>query len=172
MVAFISSFLALLACGGLVVAYAKRRPVGTSVTWGEAMIAAVFIFGVMFLAYGIVPHQFLNWADSELRWRPDKQGIPVGPLSHLFSDTAENHWYSHSKNVLWPNGITFFGRGKIIVTKETIRDIIAATLYIVFLGGQIKLWSIWQNRGKVAEAKAKAEIDVTSTYGRPLIKRA
>jgi hypothetical protein len=171
MVAFVSSFLIMLAFGGAVAAYAKRRPVGTSVTWGEAMLAAVFIFGFMFLAYGIVPHQFLNWADSELKWSSNKLGIPVGPLSNILPH-SENHWYSHSQNVLWPKGITFFGRGKVELSKETIRDIVAATLYIVFLGGQIKLFQIWQNRGKVAEAKAKAAIEATSTYGRPLIKRA
>ncbi len=171
MTAFIASLLALLACCGLVAQYAKRRPVGTSVTWGEAMIAAVFLFGVMFLAYGIVPHQFLNWADSELQWRPDRNGIPAGPLSYLLPDDISNHWFSSAKNVFWPDGITFFGRGRVTIHKETVRDIIAANLYIVFLGGQIKMWSLWQNRGKVAEAKAKAAIEATSTYGRPLVKK-
>ena len=44
-------------------------------TWGEAMIAATYIFFVLFWLYGVVPHEFLNWADSELAWRPDKKVI-------------------------------------------------------------------------------------------------
>jgi hypothetical protein len=41
---------------------------------------------------------------------------------------------------------------------------------VVFLGGQIWIWAWWQNRGKRADA-VKA-IEPTSTYGRPLMKRA
>ena len=173
MTAFISSTLALLAACAMVLWYAKRRPAGTSVTWGQAMLAAIFIFGVMFLAYGIVPHQFLNWADSELKWRGDATGIPLGPLSYVIPNDIDNHYISASKNVLWPKGITFFGRGRITLSKETIRDIVAATIYIVFLGGQIFLFKAWQDRGKKAEAKLKAAAaEITSTYGRPLVKRA
>jgi hypothetical protein len=168
MVAFISSLLALFACIGLVIAYAKRRPVGTPTTWGEAMTAALFIFGVLFLAYGIVPHQFLNWADSELAWRPDKTGIPVGPFG---KDALGKYGLGNSRNVLFGDGITFFGRGKVTVTKETVRDILAANIYIVFLGGHIKMWALWQNRGKALEAKMKA-IPTSSTYGRPLVKKS
>jgi hypothetical protein len=172
MTAFISSSLILFALCGLVLWYAPRRPVGTSVSWGEAMLAAVFIFGVMFLAYGIVPHQFLNWADAELQWRPDAFGIPAGPLSYVLPNDVNNHWFSSATNTFWPKGVTFFGRGRVMLSKETIRDIVAATLYVVLLGGQIYLFKVWQARGKKAEAQAKAAIDATSTYGRPLVKRA
>lgn len=169
MTAFLSSLIALFALCGLVPAFAKRRPVGTPVTWGEAIVAAVFIFGVMFLAYGIVPHQFLNWADSELKWRPDAFGIPVGWFGK--DGFLGSRGLGNSRNVLFGDGIKFFGRGRVLINKETIRDIVAATIYIIFLGGQISLWSQWQNRGKKAEAKLKA-IPSSSTYGRPLVKRA
>ncbi len=169
MTAFLSSLIALLACCGLVLAYAKRRPVGTDITWGEAMVAALFIFAVMFLAYGIVPHQFLNWADSELKWRPDAFGIPVGWFGKDGFLGAKG--LGNSRNVLFGDGITFFGRGRVLINKETIRDIVAATLYIVFLGVHIFMFKEWQGRGKKAEAKLKAT-PTTSTYGRPLVKRA
>jgi hypothetical protein len=169
MTAFVSSFLAMLAGVGLVLWYAKRRPVGTPTTWGEAMLGGMFIFSMFFLAYGIVPHQFLNWADSALKWRPDDVGIPVGPLGK--DGFLGSRGLGNSRNELFGDGITFFGRGRVLVTKETIRDIIAATLYIVFLGGQIWIWSQWQNRGKKAEAKLKA-IPAASTYGRPLLKKS
>ncbi len=73
--------------------------------------------------------------------------------------------------MLFGDGITFFGRGRVLISKETIRDILAANIYIVFLGAQIKIWADWQNRGKKAEAKLKA-IPTSSTYGRPLVKKA
>ena len=123
---------------GAVVAYARRRPQNTGVTWGEAMASAAFVFLLMGLAYGIVPHQWLTFADNELGWRSDK--IVYGP-----------------GNVL--SNIPF------TISYQVIRDIIAAGIYIVFLGGQIALWAIWQGRGK-----AKQRELATSSFGRPLVK--
>ena len=170
MVAFIASFAALMGCVGVVVQYSKRRPIGTPITWGQAMLAALFIFSVRFIAYGIFPHQWLTWADSDLKWRSDAVGIPMGPFGK--HPNSPFKLLGNKANVLFGDGLTFGGRGRIIITKETVRDIIAATLYIVLLGGQIALWSLWQKRGTKAASKAKAQLAATSTYGRPLVKKA
>ena len=69
MVAFFASLLALVVFTALPFGYGKRRPVGTPITWGEAVGGARHLFFVMFWAYGIVPHQFLTWADGPLNWR-------------------------------------------------------------------------------------------------------
>jgi hypothetical protein len=122
-VAFSISMIALLLCVAIVVLYAKRRPAGTPVSWGEALVAAVFLFGTMFLAYGIVPHQFLAYADNQLRWRSDK--IVMGP-SNVIKDYVP-----------------------FVVSYQAIRDILASGLYIVFLGVQGFLWTWWQRRGQV-----------------------
>jgi hypothetical protein len=53
------------------------------------------------------------------------------------------------------------------LTYQVIRDVIAAGIYVVFLGGQMYLWSMWQARGKTKPA----ELPVSS-YGRPLVKKA
>ena len=140
MVAFVVSLVALGLCVAGIVAYAKRRLPGTPVTWGEAMGAAAFVFFVMFLAYGIVPHQWLAWADNELNWRADKILYGPGDLVAKLPFT---------------------------VTYQVLRDLIATGLYIVFLGGQVALWMMWQNRGKTKPA----ELPVSS-YGRPLVKKA
>ncbi len=124
-----------------VLLYAKRRPVGTPTTWGEAMVASALLFGVMFVAYGIAPHQWLAYADNELRWRSDK--ILLGP-GDLFDKVLP-----------------------FTLTYQTVRDIIAATLYIVFLLVQGLLWTAWQRRG---QQKPKAV--PTSAFGRPLLKPA
>jgi hypothetical protein len=72
MVALVASTLILVA--GIVVVFlvGSRRPPGTPVTWGEALVASTFVFGLMLLAYGIVPNQWLSYADRELLWRPDR----------------------------------------------------------------------------------------------------
>ena len=170
MVAFFGSMLALIVIVGAVWAYGKKRPMGTALTWGEAMVAALALFAIFVLAYGVVPDTFLKWANGNtLNWRSDIKGIPIGPFGKLTNSSWENHWFSHKKNVLWPNGITFGGRGKVTVTKQTIRDIIAATLYIIFLGIHGFMWAGWQRRGKKsAELKA---LETSSTYGRPLVKK-
>ena len=55
----------------------KRRPKGTPLSWGEAMLASVYVFGTMFLAFGIVPHQWILHSDSDLLWT--KSYIIYGP---------------------------------------------------------------------------------------------
>ena len=61
------------------------------------------------------------------------------------------------------------GRGRIIVSFQALRDIIAATIYILFLVAQAWLWIAFQKRGRQA---ATTEVARTSTFGRPVVKRA
>ncbi len=172
MVAFYGSLLGLFVFVSAIVAYGKRRPLGTSITWGEAIVAGLVLFAVMFLAYGLVPDTFLKWADGKaLNWRSDAIGIPAGKLHDLLAKDADNFWYNHEHNVLFPRGISGpGGAGRIMLSKQTIRDILAANIYIVFLGIHMKLWAAWQRRGKKAAELAKLE--PTSSFGRPLVKKA
>ena len=138
------SFVLTVALTLLVIPYGKRRKPGTPVTWGEAMLAATYVFGVLFLAYGVVPHQWLTHADNELTWRADQ--IFVG---HSAGAQLQLAWMPFD------------------VTKQTARDIVVVMIYAVFLGLQILMWSWWQNRDK---AKPVPELP-TSTYGRPLVRK-
>jgi hypothetical protein len=52
------------------------------------------------------------------------------------------------------------------VSYQSLRDIIAAGIYIVMLGAQVALWAMWQKRGK----KASTEL-ATSDFGRPLVRK-
>jgi len=142
--AFLFSLFLTLGLMALIVPYSKRRPVGTPVTWAEAMLAAMYVFVLFFLAYGVVPHQFITHADAELNWRPDKilTGPEVGGQGLLEYLPFE-------------------------ITYQVIRDIIVVGIYAVFLGLQIFMWSFWQNRGK---KKPSLELPA-STYGRPLVKK-
>lgn len=148
MVAFIASLIVTVALAALIVPMAKRRPVGSMFTWGEAMVTSTYAFFLMFWVYGVVPHLWLTWADNELSWRPDK--ILFGPFD-IVKPEALGGWFPFT------------------ITYQSLRDLVAVGIYVVFLGVQIWMWVWWQNRGKRAEAASK-EI-VSSEYGRPLVRK-
>jgi hypothetical protein len=41
-------------------------------TWAQSMLAATAVFALFLLIYGVVPHEWLTWADSKLGLREDK----------------------------------------------------------------------------------------------------
>ena len=149
MVALVSALLILVVLCSLVVPMSKRRPVGTPITWGEAMVASVYAFFLMFWAYGVIPHLWLSWADNELQWRPDN--FLYGPGS-IFKPQTQGGWFP------------------LTLSYQTLRDLIAVGIYVVFLGSQMALWSWWQKRGKRAEAATSTAV-VESEFGRPLVRK-
>jgi hypothetical protein len=152
---FAASLIATAVMVGIALLVARRRPPGTPLTWGEAFVAATYVFALLLLVYGIVPDRFLRWCDGELKWRSDAYGIPTGPL-HLGKNGR-----------LFSNGITFFGRGRIMLSLQAVRDILATMIYVVAVGAQLKAWSWWQGRGKKPDVP---ELE-TSAYGRPLLRK-
>ena len=148
--AFIVSLGLFLVGIGICVRVGQRRPPGTPLTWGEAFVAATFVFGLMLLGYGVVPNQWLLWADNELVWRSDKILLAVSSEGVKFGDAAVN----------------LGGSGRVLVTYQALRDIIAAGIYVAMLGLQIFLWAMWQKRGQ-----AKRTEVATSDFGRPLVRR-
>ncbi len=151
MVALVVSTLALVAGIFLVFAVGRRRPPGTPVTWGEAFVGGTFIFALFVLAYGIVPHQWLTFADNQLLWRPDKLMLGISGDGVKLGDSVKE----------------LGGTGRIIVNAQAVRDMIAAGIYIVFLVIQVMLWSAWQKRGRKAP-----EVELSSRFGRPVMKKA
>ena len=166
MVAFLASLLLTAAMTGAIVWYARRRAPGAPLTWGEAFVAGVFLWALMFLIYGIVPHQFLAYADNDLKWRSDKIGIPIGPVGKALGD-MENKVFSAEGNVLFPEGVPL-PNGYFVINAQVLRDILAAGLYIAFLVAQILMWLWWQRRGQ----RAAERPELASAYGRPLIRKA
>jgi hypothetical protein len=163
MTAFLTSILATVVLVGGFFWYARQRPPGKRLTWGEAFVAAALVFLTALMVYGVVPDKWLRWADGELKWRSDKIGIPLGPFYKPLHD-----WLGIGSNGVWaPNGLKFFGVGKIILTAEVLRDIIATVIYGVGLGLHGYMWLWWQKRGKKAE---KPALEKTSAYGRPLVR--
>jgi hypothetical protein len=160
---FVTSVIVTLLLFGVVIYEARRRPPGSHLSWGEALVAGLFIFGMLLMIYGVVPDRFLKWADGDLKWRSDKVGIPLGPFGHYLHE-----WFGvGTNNLLWHNGIKFGGRGKIVFTAQDMRDIIATLIYGIALSAQLGLWLWWQRRGRKAE---RAAIEQSSAYGRPLVR--
>jgi len=145
--AFLFSLILTTAMALAVVPYGKRRPLGRPTTWGEAMVGSVYVFFAMFLAFGVVPHQFIDHADKELGWRKDK--LVYGPFDLLNAKA---------------NG----GNFPFTISYEAVRDIVVVVIHAYFIGLMIWLFVWWQKRG---EKPAGAEIE-KSTYGRPLVKKA
>ena len=142
--ALILSFAVTVGLTLAVIPYGKRRKPGTPVTWGEAMLGASYVFAVFFLAYGVVPHQWLAHAGNELGWRKDK--IIIGPK------VGSQHLLDYLP---------------FTVTAEAVQDTVVVVIYGFFLGLQIKMWSWWQKRGKIKTTEL-----ATSMYGPPLVKKA
>ncbi len=151
MVAFLVSVMITGIMCAIIVAVGRRRPPGTPLTWGEAFLAATFLFALMLMLYGIVPNQWLLWADTELGWRSDSFGIPT-PFGRFFEE-----------------GITFGGRGRVMISALVIRDLIAGGIYAVAFVGQIVAWKKWQTRGRKPAAVGTVK---TSAFGRPVVTKA
>jgi hypothetical protein len=149
-VAFITSLLIAVVLVSLLIPMSKRRPIGTPLTWGEALVAATYTFFLMFWVYAVVPHLWLTWADNELKWRPDT----------LVAD------YIPGFGFLTPQSAG--GNFPMTITMQTLRDLLAVGIYVVFLGINMYLFAWWQKRG----TKAPTTDVVTSDYGRPLVKKA
>jgi hypothetical protein len=159
MAAFFASVVILLLLVGVLLSVARRRKPGQPLSWGEAFVAATFVFGLLFVAYGVVPHQFLAMTDNVFKWRDDKIGIPVGGIA------IGSHHLFHKPYLLFPKGIPL-SHGHFIITAQVLRDVIVGGLYAVLVGAQLYGWSWWQKRGK---QPAGTDVE-TSAYGRPLLR--
>jgi len=143
--AFLFSFIITTALALVIIPVGKRRPADRKATWGEAMFGSAYAFFVLFLAFGVVPHQWIDHADKDLGWRKDK--IIFGPF-----------------DLLKPQELG--GPFAFTISYEAVRDIIVIVIHAFYIGLMIYLFVWWQKRG---EQKPKAL--PTSTYGRPLVRK-
>lgn len=139
-VAFTGSLIvtALFAAG--IVIYSKKRPIDAPMSWGEAMAGSVYVTFGLFWAFGVVPHQWLTYAEGALAMRSD--AILAGPGS-----------------TGWLQDLP------VVISKATLSDFIAVNIYGIAFVVSIALWAVWQGRGK-----NQTEEVAKSNYGRPLVK--
>ncbi len=135
-----------------ILAVIKRPKPPSKATWAQAMGGAVIVFALMILAYGSIPHEWLTFANSYLKWDEShflvKSGQELGPFNWLNFD----------------------------VDKRTLNDSGATIIYVVMLGLNIYLFSAWQKRpvAKPEDTKGPVEETVvgTSAFGRPVTAKA
>jgi hypothetical protein len=133
--------LAVTGIGLAVFFLLMRRPKSDRpVTWAQAMAGAMGVFALFLLGYGVVPHEWLTWADSSLGLREDK--------------------------ILLETPVTE-------ISGRAVRDTVAATIYIVFLGLNVAGWIMWQKRGQAKPKPAAATPTPvgTSAFSRPVTKK-
>lgn len=139
-VAFTGSLLLSFAMVGSIIWYAKRRPKGEVLTWGQAMAAAMYVTFILFFFFGVVPDRWLNYASSDLGMRSD--AILAGP--------GATGWFKDLP---------------VIISKQAVADIVTIVIYGVGFNLAVVIWAVWQKRGS-----APAEEVEKSNYGRPLVK--
>ncbi len=161
MTEFILSLVVMGMTAGVYHVFEARSPIGKRFTWGEAMIAATFVFFGFFWAYGVVPHFWLQWADSGLEWRADTllQGPHIPGISASVDGVNLGIIASQQDGGWFPFRIPYL----------IIRDIVAVLIHIVFLAATIFYWHHWQSRDARAVEAEKAT-EAPSEFGRPLIR--
>jgi hypothetical protein len=138
--------VSLLIIGLIIVAVLMRRPKpDRPATWAECMAGAVGTFALMTLAFAVVPHEWITFADKYIQWGTTKFLVHSGQEILFFK---------------FPFDITY----------KAISDIIATGIYIVGFGLALYLFSAWPKRGQ-EKADAPEPKPRTSRFGRPLRRR-
>jgi hypothetical protein len=139
--------LALVAHGLLMVVSRKPQPADYKASWAECFLGAVGVFALMTLAYGVIPHEWLTYANGYLKWGDTSKFIFRSGQDMLFFP-----WH-------WPFNLDY----------PALRDIVVTMIYGAMLGLNIALFVMWQKRNVVVE---KPAADTTpakrSRFGRPL----
>ena len=168
MVEFIVSIIVTALSIGVYHWYEKRTPLDKRFTWGEAMVASVYVFYVFFWIYGVLPHYWLEWADKGLGWRADVmlQGPHIPGISGVIRDADGNVVQKVGVIAAQIDGGWFPFRIPYLI----LRDIIAVLIHVVLLAANIWYWNHWQTRAARATAKEQA-VETPSEFGRPLIRQ-
>lgn len=139
-------FVVLVAHGLLMVGSRKPRDPEQKATWAECFAGALASFALFALGYAIVPSEWLTFANSGLEWGDSSKFIFKSNQGMLFFP-----WN-------WPFNFDY----------PALRDIVVTIIYVVLLGLNLKLFSMWQKRNEVAPATDEAEPEKRSRFGRPL----
>jgi hypothetical protein len=68
-------YISLLLCAvafGIFLWLLRRPKSEVPATWAQSMLGAMVVFALFLLVYGVVPHEWLTWADSSLNLREDR----------------------------------------------------------------------------------------------------
>ena len=139
--------IALVVHGLLMVVSRTPKPADEPSSWVGCFLGAVGTFALMTLAYGVIPHEWLTYANGYLKWGDTNKFIFRSSQDMLFFP-----WQ-------WPFNLDY----------PALRDIVVTLIYGAMLGLNIALFVMWQKRNVVVE---KPAADTTpakrSRFGRPL----
>lgn len=140
--------LFLVAHSLLLVASRKPQPADHKATWAECYLGAVAAFALMALAYAVVPHEWMTYANGYLQWGDTSKFLFQSGQDMLFFPWP------------WPFSMDY----------PALRDIVVSGLYVVLLGLNIMLFVKWQDRKRVPDAAPVADATPAkrSRFGRPL----
>jgi hypothetical protein len=140
--------LIILAGFGFVLRLPRRQ---TEPTWAGSMAFAILVFSCMLVGYGVIPHEWLTFADSIMKWDDDHFVWRHGDLG----------------------GLLFFD-----FTKRSLRDVVVVGIYGFILTSNVAIMSQWQRRPKADAPPPTVEVEPAarpagiSRFGRPLSRRA
>jgi len=132
----------------LMIASRPVRPADEPASWAACFLGAAAVFALMALAYGVVPHEWMEFANGYLQW----------------GDTGKFVWQSNQNMLFFPWNWPFN------LNYPAVRDIVVSGLYGVLLGLNIFLFAKWQTRKTVVETAAPDDTTPAkrSRFGRPI----
>ena len=112
-------------------------------TWARATVAAFIAFNALVFYFGMVPSEWLNYAQTDLDWSSQRVALAIPPILVL-GNTVEISW---------------------AVVKDSIQ-----MGYSLGLLGFAGLLAIQIQRIKEGRPAGAAPVEKKSPYGRPLVK--
>jgi len=119
-------------------------------SWVACFLGAFGTFALMTLAYAVVPHEWLTYANGYLQWGDTSK--------FLFQSNQEMLFFPWN----WPFNFDY----------PALRDIVVSLIYGALLGVNVVLFVKWQDRKRVPDAAAVTVDDTVpakrSRFGRPV----
>ena len=124
--------LVLFAIGLVAAAGVIRTPKKSTepATWAQTVIGAMFVWFMFALGYGVIPHEWLTFANSYLNFDSSSFLVHRSQLAHNLPPFD--------------------------ITRDKVADSVAAVIYVIVLGLNIAFFAAWQKR-KVAEPATEGE---------------
>ncbi|HET9261126.1 MAG TPA: hypothetical protein VFP42_13465 [Acidimicrobiia bacterium] len=112
-------------------------------TWARATVAGMITWLALVFFFGMVPSEWLNYAQTDLDWSGQRVAVTIPPLLVL-GNTVE-------------------------ISYSVIKDSISMGYHLVMLGFAAVL-ALQLQKIKAGRPPSAAPVEKTSPYGRPLVK--
>lgn len=112
-------------------------------TWARATVAALISWVALVFFFGMVPSEWLNYAQTDLDWSSQRVAVSIPPFLVL-GNTVELSW-------------------------AMIKDSISMGYHIVMLGVSA-VFALQVQKIKEGRPPSAAQVEKKSPYGRPLVK--